>query len=166
MRNTIEYSTAAGVLAAAILMSNAAFAYEATALEKAELAQLTPQLRSEVQARLSGEQTVRGILETMLLNKISLIFASDRVVAVDFDKGVAVVEGKDGKIRTFPFDVTTEGNDLIINGKRVKGLQVGDPTKLGWGDLNIEVAMECSGRFTKRDDAAKHLQAGAKKVLI
>jgi len=66
----------------------------------------------------------------------------------------------------FPFDVTTEGNDLIINGKRVKGLQVGDPTKLGWGDLNIDVAMECSGRFTKRDDAAKHVQAGAKKVLI
>jgi glyceraldehyde 3-phosphate dehydrogenase len=66
----------------------------------------------------------------------------------------------------FPFDVKTEGNDLIINGKRVKGLQVGDPTKLGWGDLNIDVAMECSGRFTKRDDAAKHLQAGAKKVLI
>jgi len=107
MRNTIGYSAAAGVLAATILMSGAAFAYEATALEKAELAQLTPQLRSEVQARLSGEQTVRGILETMLLNKISLIFASDRVVAVDFDKGVAVVEGKDGKIMTFPFDVTT-----------------------------------------------------------
>lgn len=66
----------------------------------------------------------------------------------------------------FPGDVQVDGNDLIINGHRVKGLQVADPTKLGWGDHGIDVAMECSGRFTKRPDAEKHLQAGAKKVLI
>ena len=66
----------------------------------------------------------------------------------------------------FKGEVTTEGNDLIVNGKRVKGLQVADPTKLGWGELNIDIAMECSGRFTKRADAEKHIQAGAKKVLI
>ncbi|MDR3448254.1 MAG: type I glyceraldehyde-3-phosphate dehydrogenase [Alphaproteobacteria bacterium] len=66
----------------------------------------------------------------------------------------------------FGGDVSVDGNDLIINGKRVKGLQVSDPAKLGWGDLGIDVAMECSGRFTKRDDAAKHLTAGAKKVLV
>ncbi len=66
----------------------------------------------------------------------------------------------------FNGEVVADGNDLIINGKRVKGLQVSDPTKLGWGDLGVDVAMECSGRFTKRDDAGKHLQAGAKKVLI
>ncbi|MDX2027757.1 MAG: type I glyceraldehyde-3-phosphate dehydrogenase, partial [Alphaproteobacteria bacterium] len=66
----------------------------------------------------------------------------------------------------FKGEVATEGNDLIINGKRVKGLQISDPTKLGWGDLGIDIAMECSGRFTKRADAEKHLQAGAKKVLI
>ncbi len=66
----------------------------------------------------------------------------------------------------FKGDVQVEGNDLIINGKRVKGLQVGDPSKLGWGDHGVDIAMECSGRFTKRADAEKHLQAGAKKVLI
>jgi len=66
----------------------------------------------------------------------------------------------------FKGEVKTDGNDLIINGKRVKGLQVSDPTKLGWGDLGVDIAMECSGRFTKRADAEKHLQAGAKKVLI
>jgi glyceraldehyde 3-phosphate dehydrogenase len=63
-------------------------------------------------------------------------------------------------------EVKTDGNDLIVDGKRVKGLQIADPTKLGWGDLKIDVAMECSGRFTKRADAEKHLHAGAKKVLI
>ncbi len=66
----------------------------------------------------------------------------------------------------FKGDVKVDGNDLIINGKRVKGLQVGDPSRLGWGDLGIDVAMECSGRFTKRSDAEMHLKAGAKKVLI
>lgn len=66
----------------------------------------------------------------------------------------------------FAGEVKTDGNDLIINGKRVKGLQVADPAKLGWGELGIDVAMECSGRFTKRADAEKHLAAGAKKVLI
>ncbi len=66
----------------------------------------------------------------------------------------------------FKGEVSVDGNDLIINGKRVKGLQIGDPTKLGWKDLGIDVAMECSGRFTKRADAEMHLQAGAKKVLI
>jgi len=66
----------------------------------------------------------------------------------------------------FKGDIKTDGSDLIINGKRVKGLQIGDPSKLGWGDLGVDIAMECSGRFTKRADAEKHLQAGAKKVLI
>jgi glyceraldehyde 3-phosphate dehydrogenase len=66
----------------------------------------------------------------------------------------------------FEGDVKVDGNDLIINGKRVKGLQSPDPAKLAWGDLAVDVAMECSGGFTKRDDAAKHLVAGAKKVLV
>ncbi len=66
----------------------------------------------------------------------------------------------------FGGEVAVDGKDLIINGKRVKGLQSADPAKLGWGDLGIDIAMECSGRFTSRDDAGLHLKAGAKKVLI
>src|ERR1700677_203217 len=49
----------------------------------------------------------------------------------------------------FGGEVKTDGNDLIINGKRVKGLQVSDPAKLGKGDLIVPVAMECSSRFTQ-----------------
>ncbi|HUY69109.1 MAG TPA: type I glyceraldehyde-3-phosphate dehydrogenase, partial [Alphaproteobacteria bacterium] len=66
----------------------------------------------------------------------------------------------------FPGTVEVDGNDLIVNGKRVKGLQVRDPAQLPWKDLGIDVAMECSGIFTKRADAEKHITAGAKKVLI
>ncbi|NTU76652.1 MAG: erythrose-4-phosphate dehydrogenase, partial [Alphaproteobacteria bacterium] len=66
----------------------------------------------------------------------------------------------------FGGEVAVDGGDLVINGQRVKVLQVADPAQLGWGALNVDVAMECSGRFTKRADAEKHLKAGAKKVLI
>lgn len=66
----------------------------------------------------------------------------------------------------FKSEVAVDGNDLIINDKRIKGLQIKDPALLGWKDLNVDIAMECSGIFTKRADAEKHLQAGAKKVLI
>ena len=45
-------------------------------------------------------------------------------------------------------------------------MAIADPALLPWGELGIDVAMECSGRFTKREGAAKHLTAGAKKVLI
>lgn len=55
---------------------------------------------------------------------------------------------------------------LKINGRHIKVFAVPNPADLPWEGLSIDVAMECSGRFTKRDDASKHLTAGAKKVLI
>jgi glyceraldehyde 3-phosphate dehydrogenase len=66
----------------------------------------------------------------------------------------------------FAGEVVAEADHLLVNGKKIQAVQVSDPTKLPWGAMNIDVALECSGRFTKRDDAAKHLTAGAKKVLI
>jgi len=66
----------------------------------------------------------------------------------------------------FGGEVVAGSDHLLVNGKRVQAVQIGDPTKLPWADLKIDVALECSGRFTSRDDAAKHLAAGAKKVLI
>ena len=68
---------------------------------------------------------------------------------------------------TFPHDVKIEGNDtLVVDGKKIKVVQVKDPAALPWKDMGIDIAMECSGRFTKREDAGQHLKAGAKKVLI
>jgi hypothetical protein len=107
MRTTMRPSKIAAALAVMLLASGGTLAYYATAFEKAKLAQLTPQLRSQVEARMTGGQTVRGILETMLLNNISQLFAANRVVAIDFDKGVAVVEGTNGQAKAFNFDVAT-----------------------------------------------------------
>ena len=66
----------------------------------------------------------------------------------------------------YPGTVEASDSALIIDGQEVKVVQQPDPSKLPWGDMGIDVAMECSGRFTKRDAAAQHLAAGAKKVLI
>lgn len=63
-------------------------------------------------------------------------------------------------------EVKAENNNLIVDGKEVKVLSERDPAQLGWGDLGVEIVVESTGRFTNRNDAAKHLEAGAKKVVI
>ncbi|MED3646633.1 type I glyceraldehyde-3-phosphate dehydrogenase [Halalkalibacterium halodurans] len=63
-------------------------------------------------------------------------------------------------------EVKVDGDSLVINGHSVKVKAERDPAQLGWGDLGVEVVVESTGRFTNREDAAKHLEAGAKKVII
>jgi glyceraldehyde 3-phosphate dehydrogenase len=67
---------------------------------------------------------------------------------------------------TLSEDVTVDGEYLVVGGHKVKVIAERDPAQLGWGDLGVEVVVESTGRFTKREDAAKHLEAGAKKVII
>lgn len=66
----------------------------------------------------------------------------------------------------FNADVRVNGNKLIVNGHEIAMSQVKDPAALPWKALGVDVAMECTGIFTKKDDAMKHVAAGAKKVLI
>ena len=63
-------------------------------------------------------------------------------------------------------EVSVNGNNIVVNGKEIIVKAERDPANLAWGDLGVEVVIESTGRFTKRDDAAKHLEAGAKKVVI
>ena len=67
---------------------------------------------------------------------------------------------------TLAEDVTVDGEYLVIGSHKVKVIAERDPAQLGWGDLGVDVVVESTGRFTKREDAAKHLEAGAKKVII
>jgi len=66
----------------------------------------------------------------------------------------------------FPGEISVQDNVLDIGGGPIQVLAERDPAKLPWGNLGIDVALECTGIFSKRDDAAKHLAAGARKVLI
>ena len=63
-------------------------------------------------------------------------------------------------------DVEARDDSILVNGKAIKVLAVRDPAGLPWKDLGVEYVVESTGRFTDRDSAAKHLQAGAKKVII
>jgi len=62
--------------------------------------------------------------------------------------------------------VETAGDNIVVNGKTIQVLSQPDPALLPWGDLGVEVVLESTGFFTQRDAAAKHLAAGAKKVII
>ncbi|MCW4018655.1 MAG: type I glyceraldehyde-3-phosphate dehydrogenase [Candidatus Bathyarchaeota archaeon] len=66
----------------------------------------------------------------------------------------------------FPGTVEVQGKDLVVNGKTLKVISERDPAALPWKDLGVYLAVESTGLFTKREAASKHLQAGAKKVLI
>ena len=63
-------------------------------------------------------------------------------------------------------DVKAEGDEIQVGSRRLKVLKVRDPGELPWKSLGVDVVIESTGLFTKRDDAAKHLSAGAKKVII
>jgi glyceraldehyde 3-phosphate dehydrogenase len=62
--------------------------------------------------------------------------------------------------------VETDGDDLVVDGDTIKVLSERDPAALPWKDLGVDVVVESTGFFTKRADAAKHLDAGARKVII
>jgi glyceraldehyde 3-phosphate dehydrogenase len=68
--------------------------------------------------------------------------------------------------RHYPGTVEVRENALIVDGDEVRVFAEKDPAALPWGDLGVDIVIESTGRFTSRDDAAKHLQGGAKKVII
>jgi glyceraldehyde 3-phosphate dehydrogenase len=67
---------------------------------------------------------------------------------------------------TFPGDIKSDENSITVNGQAVKVLCEPDPKKLPWGDLGVDVVYECTGRFTDKDKAVVHLDAGAPRVLV
>lgn len=66
----------------------------------------------------------------------------------------------------FPGTVEVVDGNLVVNGHTIRSVQQRDPAQLPWGELGVDIALECSGIFTSREAASKHLTAGAKKVLI
>jgi len=66
----------------------------------------------------------------------------------------------------FPGTVTVEGDYMVVNGDKIRVLANRNPAELPWGELNIDVVMECTGFFTTKEKASAHLKGGAKKVII
>jgi glyceraldehyde 3-phosphate dehydrogenase len=72
----------------------------------------------------------------------------------------------DSILGRFPGEVEARAGAIAVDGAEIKVLAERDPAALPWEDLGVEVVIESTGLFTKRDDAAKHLAAGARKVII
>ena len=81
-------------------------------------------------------------------------------------KTIAHLLKYDSVYRVLDADVKAEKDAIIVNGKKIKIMSIKDPAELPWKDLGVEVVLEATGVFRKREDAKKHLNAGAKKVIV
>jgi glyceraldehyde 3-phosphate dehydrogenase len=66
----------------------------------------------------------------------------------------------------FPGTVSVDGDYMVVNGDKIRVLANRDPAALPWGDLNVDVVLECTGFFTSKEKAGAHIRGGAKKVII
>lgn len=66
----------------------------------------------------------------------------------------------------FPGSVAVDGDSMVVNGDRIRVLANRDPSQLPWGELGVDVVLECTGFFTSKEKASAHLKGGARKVII
>jgi glyceraldehyde 3-phosphate dehydrogenase len=66
----------------------------------------------------------------------------------------------------FPGTVSVDGDHIVVNGDKIKVIAERNPANIKWGEMGVDVVLECTGFFTTKADAGKHLQGGAKKVII
>ncbi len=99
-------------------------------------------------------ESKRSDIEVVAINDLGTVSANAHLFKYDS------VHGR------FPFDITTTEDTLDVGGGPIKVIAERDPSKLPWGELGVDIALECTGIFTARDKAAMHLQAGAKRVLV
>ena len=109
-----------------------------------------------------GRCVVRAIFENNMEDEITVVAINDLA-----DKELLTHLTKyDSTLGIFHGDVSRSGDNLVINGKEIQFLSISNPEELPWGDLGIDICLECSGHFATRELSSKHLVAGAQKVLV
>ena len=108
-----------------------------------------------------GRLVARAILEQKG-GELELVAINDLADA----KSNAWLFSRDSVHGRYPGEVAAEGEDLVIDGRRIRVTAERDPANLPHRELGVDLVMECTGFFTDRESAQKHLDAGAKKVLI
>jgi len=103
-----------------------------------------------------------SIFKILLERKMNVV----AINAVHGVKDAAYTVKYDSVYGKFNGKVSTSGNDLIVNGKRVKVISERDIEKLPWKKLDVDLVLECTGKFRKPEEAEAHLKAGAKKMLL
>ncbi len=114
-----------------------------------------------------GRDVLRGALKRPDIDVVAVNHKSRRLsVDENFARSVAHMIKYDSIHGTFDLDVQDDGSNILVEGHEVKLLAEGDPALLPWEELGVDIVVESTGRFNNPDEAAKHLQAGAKKVLL
>ena len=109
-----------------------------------------------------GRNIVRALFESSKMHDIEIVAIND-LGDININAHLTRYDTTHGK---FSGTVAIEGNHLVINGQHIQMVSERDPEKLPWKDLKVDVVHECTGLFTTRDKASKHITAGAKKVII
>lgn len=109
-----------------------------------------------------GRNVLRALYESGRTNEIQVIAIND----LGDSKTNAHLTKYDTVHGRFPFEVSVDGDYIIVNGDKIRVLAERDPSKLPWAELGIDIVHECTGFFTSKAKASAHIQAGAKKVII
>lgn len=109
-----------------------------------------------------GRNVLRALYEYERKNDIQIVAIND-LADLELNAHLTRYDSTHGR---FNGTVVTEGDYLVVNQDNIKVFSERDPTKLPWGELGVDVVLECTGFFASREKASLHLQAGAKKVLI
>ena len=109
-----------------------------------------------------GRNILRALYESKRTNEIQIVAVNDLGDA----KTNAHLTKYDTAHGPFPLPVGVDGDSLVVGGDRIKVCAERDPSKLPWGQLGVDIVLECTGLFTTKEKAGMHLKAGAKKVII
>jgi glyceraldehyde 3-phosphate dehydrogenase len=109
-----------------------------------------------------GRNMLRALYESDFRSEIEIVAVND----LGDTNTNAHLTRRDTAHGRFPGTIEVDGDCMVVNGDRVRVLAERDPAKLPWGELGVEVVLECTGFFRTRETAGKHLEAGAKKVII
>src|SRR3990167_4321593 len=109
-----------------------------------------------------GRNILRAHYEKKLHPEVQIVAIND-LGAVNTNVHLTRYDATHGK---FPGDVALSGNEMIVNGDKIRVVAERDPKKLPWKALNIDIVFESTGLFTSKEKAGLHIEAGAKKVII
>ena len=109
-----------------------------------------------------GRNILRALYESGRTNEIQIVGINDLGDA-NTNAHLTRFDTAHGR---FPGEVAVDGDSMVVNGDRIRVLKSRDPAALPWGELGVDVVLECTGLFTTKEKASAHLKGGAKKVVI
>lgn len=117
---------------------------------------------AKVRVGINGFGRIGRVLFRLGFDQLEIVGINN----LDSAEGSAHLLKYDSTHGTFPHDVKTEGQFLFVDGKKIPMSAEKDPAKIPWKDWGCDIVLECTGAFKKKEDFMKHVQGGAKRVMV